>query len=58
MWCWRRVKMMIWTGRVKKEVAIIRVREENKFLRNIERRMDNWVGHILRRNDLLKHVTE
>ena len=50
--------MMIWTGRVKKEVAIIRVREENKFLRNIERRMDNWVGHILRRNDLLKHVTE
>ena len=24
----------------------------------IERRKDNWVGRILRRNCLLKHVTE
>jgi hypothetical protein len=24
----------------------------------IKRRNDNWVGHIFRRNGLLKHVTE
>jgi hypothetical protein len=58
MWCWRRMKMMIWTERVKNEEAIKGVREENKFPLKIERRMDNWIGHILRRNGLLKHITE
>jgi hypothetical protein len=50
--------MMIWRDRVKNEEAIKRVREDNKFLLKIERRMDNWIGHILRRNVLLKNVTE
>jgi len=50
--------MMIWTERVKNEEAIKGVREENKFPLKIERRMDNWIGHILRRNGLLKHITE
>jgi hypothetical protein len=40
------------------EEAIKRVRVENKFILKIERKMDNWIGHILRRNGLLKHVTE
>jgi len=49
--------MMIWTDRVKNEEAIKGVSEENKFILKIERKM-NWIAHILRRNDLLKHVTE
>jgi hypothetical protein len=58
MWCWRKMKIMIWTDRVKNEEAIKRVREENKFILKIERKMDNWISYILRRNGLLKHVTE
>jgi hypothetical protein len=58
MWCWRRMKTMIGTDHVNNEEAIKRGREENKFLLKIERTMDNWTGHILRRNGLLKHVTE
>jgi hypothetical protein len=52
------MNMMIWVGGVKNEEAINRVREENKFLLKMERRMDTWIGHFLRRNGLVKHVTE
>jgi hypothetical protein len=34
-----------------------RVREEGNIL-TIKRRKANWIGHILRRNYVLKHVTE
>jgi hypothetical protein len=35
-----------------------RVKEERNILHTIKRRKTNWIGHILRRNCLLKHVTE
>ena len=31
-----------------------RVNEDRKFLRAIRRRKVNWIGHILRRNSILK----
>jgi hypothetical protein len=34
-----------------------RVKEEN-ILHTIKRRKDNWIGHILHRNCLLRHVIE
>ena len=33
-------------------------KEERKVLHAIKGRQANWLGHILRRNRLLKHVTE
>jgi hypothetical protein len=35
-----------------------RVKEERNMLHTIKRRKANWIGHILRRNCLLKHVIE
>ena len=35
-----------------------RVKEERNILHEISKRKANWIGHILRRNCLLKHVTE
>jgi hypothetical protein len=35
-----------------------RVKEEKNILHTIKRWKANWIGHILRRNCLLKHVTE
>ena len=32
--------------------------EESSILNTIKIRMANWIGHILSRNWLLKHVTE
>jgi hypothetical protein len=34
------------------------VQEERNILHTIKRRKANWIGHILRRNCLLKHVIE
>ena len=34
------------------------VNEERKIPRTVNRRKANWISHILRRNCLIKHVTE
>jgi hypothetical protein len=43
---------------VRNEEVLHRVKEERNILHTIKRRKANWIGHILRRNCLLKHVTE
>jgi hypothetical protein len=47
-----------WTDRVRNEEVLHRVKEERNILHTIKRRKVNWIGHILRRNRLLKHVIE
>jgi hypothetical protein len=34
------------------------VKEERNILRTIQREKANWIGHVLRRNCLIKHVIE
>jgi hypothetical protein len=58
MWCWRRMEKISWTDRVRNEVVLHRVKEERNILHTIKRRKATWIGHILRRNCLLKHVNE
>jgi hypothetical protein len=47
-----------WTDRVRDEAVLHRVKEGRNILHTIERRKADWIGHILRRNCLLKHVFE
>jgi hypothetical protein len=47
-----------WTDRVRNEEVLQRVKEERNIVHTIKRRTANWIGHILRRNCLLKHVIE
>jgi hypothetical protein len=47
-----------WTDRVRNEEILHRVKEEWNILHTIKRRKANWIGHILRRNCLLKYVIE
>jgi hypothetical protein len=56
-WCWRRMEIS-WTDRVRNEQVLHRVKEERSILQTIKSRKDNSIGHILRRNCLLNHVTE
>jgi hypothetical protein len=42
---------------VRNEEVLQRVEERN-ILQTIKIRKVNWIGHVLRRNCLLKHVTE
>jgi len=46
-----------WADRVKNEVSQT-VKEESNILQRVKRRKANWIDRILRRNCLLKHVTE
>jgi hypothetical protein len=58
MWCWRRMKKIRWTDRVRNEEVLHRVKEDRNSLQTIKRRKANWIGHILCRNCFLKHVIE
>jgi hypothetical protein len=40
------------------EEVLHRVKEERNILHKISRRKTNWIGHILLKNCLLKHVIE
>jgi hypothetical protein len=41
---------------VRNEEVLHRVKEERNIVHAIKRRKANWIGHILIRNCLLKHV--
>jgi hypothetical protein len=43
---------------VRNEEVLCRVTEERNDLHTVKRRKADWIGHILRRNCLLKHVIE
>jgi hypothetical protein len=58
MWCWRRTEKIIWTDHVRNEKVLLRVSEQRNILHEIRKRKANWIGHILRRNCLLKEVIE
>ncbi|KAJ4429906.1 hypothetical protein ANN_22110 [Periplaneta americana] len=58
MWIWRRMERMKWTDRIRKEAVLERVDEERIMLKLIRKRKRNWLGHLLRRNCLLKDALE
>ena len=47
-----------WTDHVRNEEVLLRVNEQRNTLHEIRKRKANWIGHILRRNCLLKQVIE
>jgi hypothetical protein len=47
-----------WTDRVRNEEVLRRVKEERNILHTVKRRKAKWIGHILRRNCLVKQFTE
>ena len=47
-----------WTDHVRNEEVLLRVNEQRNVIQEIIKRKANWIGHILRRNSLLKQVIE
>ena len=45
-------------GLILCEEVLHRVKEGSNILHKIKRRKANWIGHILHRNYLLKHIIE
>jgi hypothetical protein len=56
MWCCGGMEIS-WAARVKNEV-LHRLKDERHILHTAKRRKANRIGHIWRRNCLLKHVIE
>ena len=50
--------MISWTDHVRNEDVLLRVSEQRNILHEIIKRKANWIGHISRRNCLLKQVIE
>jgi hypothetical protein len=55
MWCWRRIEKISWIDG-ERNVALQGENEEGNILHTIKGRKVKW--YIVRRNCLLKHVTE
>ena len=47
-----------WSDHLRNEDMLLRVNEQRSILREIRKRKATWIGHILRRNCLLKQVIE
>jgi len=58
MRCWRRMEKISWTDHVRNEEVLLRVKEQRNILHEIRKRKAKWIGHILRRNCLLRRVIE
>jgi hypothetical protein len=51
----RRMEEISWTDCVRNEEELRKVNERN-ILREVKRRKTTWIGHMLRRKGLVKHV--
>ena len=58
MWCWRRMEKISWTDHVRNKEVLLRVNEQRNILHEMRKRKANLIGHILRRNCILKQVIE
>jgi hypothetical protein len=52
------VEKISWADRVRNEEVLHRVKKERNIVHTKKRRKATWIGDILRRNCLLKHVIE
>jgi hypothetical protein len=58
MWYWRSMEKISWTDHVRNEEILLTVKEQRNILHEISKWKANWIGHILRRNCLLRQVIE
>ena len=47
-----------WTDCVRNEEVLHIVKEERNIIHTIKIRKANWIGHVLHKNCLLKHIIE
>jgi hypothetical protein len=55
---WGRMEKISWTDRVRNDEVLLRVKKERNIFQNIKRRKAKWIGHILRRNCLIRRFIE
>lgn len=58
MWIWRKMEGVSWDEKVRNEEVLKRIGEDRQILNKIKSRKMNWLGHVMRRECLLRTVVE
>jgi len=58
MWIWRKMETIKWNVMKTNEQVLSAVGERREIFETIVNRKKNWIGHILRGDELLKDVIE
>ena len=55
---WRGLEKISWRDKIRNDEVFARVKEKRCLIRTIRQRQKNWIGHVLRREGLLRDVME
>ena len=58
MWVWRRMQKVSWKDKKTNEEILSLVDEERCLMKTIIKRKKDWIGHVVRGDNLLKQVLE
>lgn len=58
MWWNRRMQKIRWTDRINNEKVLERVLERKSLWKSIEKKWNEWIGHIFRHGGLLEQILE
>ena len=58
MWCYRRMLKISWMDKVTNVEVLERIADGRLLWSNIVRRRNEWIGHIMRHEGLLKLIIE
>src|SRR5580692_5306235 len=58
MWVWRRMQKVSWKDKKTNEEILSLVGEERCLMKTIIKRKNDWIGHVVRGDNLLKRVLE
>ena len=56
VWLWRGLEKISWRDKIHNDEVFAWVKEERCLIRTIRQRHKNWIGHVLRREGLLRDV--
>ena len=55
---WRKIEGIKWQDHITNEEVLNKVGEKRSLINTITRRQKNWIGHVLRGNNLIKELSE
>lgn len=58
MWLWRRMERISYTEKVTNDSVLARVGVGRQLIAELRNRKKRWIGHVLRRDGMLKEVIE
>ena len=58
MWLWRKIEGIKWQDHITNEEVLNKVNEKRSLINTLTRRQKNWIGHVLRGNNLIKELIE